>query len=70
MTANKKAAISPVLAVGFEKFFYGQTQNYAELRRQAEMIRWNSLTLHIKMIELFSPVELASQVFFKIFKPL
>ena len=40
MTANKKAVISPVLAVGFDKFFYGQMQNYLD---KLKMMCWNSL---------------------------
>ena len=50
MTVNKKAAISPVLAVAFEKFFHGQMKNYQDKP---------------EMSELFSPTGLASQVLFR-----
>ena len=40
MIRNKKVAISPVLAVSFEKFFYDQMQNYLD---KLKMIEWNSL---------------------------
>ena len=45
MTVNKKSAISPVLAVAFEKFFYGQMQNYQD---KLKMIGWNSLNITYK----------------------
>ena len=42
MTAAEKAAISPVLAVGFDKFFYGQMWKYLS---KLEMIGLNSLDI-------------------------
>ena len=45
LAANKKAAISLVLAVGFEKLFYGQTYNYLD---KLKMIEWNSLDITCK----------------------
>ena len=40
MTVNKKAVISPVLALGLETFFNGQMQNYPD---KLKVIGWNSL---------------------------
>ena len=59
MTVNKRAAISPVLAVGVEKFFCGQMQNYLE---NLKMVGWNNLDTTCKINELFSSAGLASQV--------
>ena len=42
MTVNKRAAISPGLVTGFEKFFYGQMWNYQD---KLKMIGWNSLDI-------------------------
>ena len=39
MIVNKKASISPVLAVSFEKLFYSQMQNYED---KLKMIVLNS----------------------------
>ena len=41
----KKAAISPVLAVGFERFFYGQMQNFLD---KLNMIGQDSLDITCK----------------------
>ena len=59
MTVNEKGgAISPILAVGFKKLFYGM-QNYLD---KLKMRGWSSLDITCKMNELFSPAGLASQV--------
>ena len=50
MNVNKKTAIPAVSAVGFEKFFYGQMQNYLD---KLKMIEWNS---YVEMNELFSNI--------------
>ena len=59
MNVNKKVAISPVTAMAFEKFLYGQMQNFLHKLR---MIKWN--VLDVKMNELFLPAALASQVLY------
>ena len=61
MTVTKKGAISLVLAVGFEKVFHGQMQNYLD---KLKVIGWNSLGITLKMNELFSSAGLALQVFY------
>ena len=43
--SKKKAAISPVSAVGFENFLYGQMQNYPD---KLKVIGWSSLNISCK----------------------
>ena len=45
MTVNKKVDISPFLAVGFEKLFYGQMKNYLN---KLTAIGWKSLDITCK----------------------
>ena len=45
MTVNKNPAISPVFAVGFEKFFHGNVLNYLD---KLKMIGWNSSDITCK----------------------
>ena len=42
MIVNKKATISSVSAVRFEKYFYGQKQRYLN---KLKMVGWNSLDI-------------------------
>ena len=45
MTVNKKGAISPVLAVGFETFFWSQMKDFLD---KLKMIGWDSLNIKSK----------------------